>query len=711
LEPVRVACPNCHGKLVVRSELLLGQTVVCPRCKSDVSLPTLASMSNSSEKSPVSYDSSAITRVDDGQLAQRIAEEISTKESLLDVDGQAFESAIQAFRPHENSDSTSSASASRSDDRMLDQPLALETLPHDDHPITASLNDWNVPETRRKRQILLVVMAGLGATILALAGLFAFLSLAAKDASVAQVPPAIESPQADPAIPANDSVPPQDQKSDGRNDTKEVSDTAASDPLQNPPKVVDGSDDGKQLPDSSQIPDSLTEAMQTKDIANLIPDARIVPTDQQKSKDANNQEMFDSLDMPESMKRFSQVFDPGSLSLLPDSFGKELNNGGDGGAEKIDIEMLYHPAAVVYPNWEKTQEFVIPRLATKDTFPLSELLIILGQLSNCGLGWDYESTRLSNLDTDTPVSISVEAMSMGEIVAKLCDEHRLALAFDSQGQPLLRPIPAWIKEGLPSDWSISDLATDATSLEEWNRILEVFFPSIGDRWKFQGDTLQWSDASTPIQQATVAAFLDQARTAFSLKAKSTLPASLLDPRLGLETSHVSLSKQGASIIEQAMSLPQLLDRAARDVGMKLVFDWKSVSAHGLSHAKSATHLLRGRNFPEVARWGLDEFALVAVVDGSDTVVITTLPQQRRMWRTLFLKLDAGKTVESVRESLRLLSPTDEQGRSTLLVSALPKLGEAPDAWVVVRICAPNVEQLQSRAVRDSLQLPPLRIAR
>jgi hypothetical protein len=136
-------------------------------------------------------------------------------------------------------------------------------------------------------------------------------------------------------------------------------------------------------------------------------------------------------------------------------------------------------------------------------------------------------------------------------------------------------------------------------------------------------------------------------------------------------------------------------------------DWESLFSHGFAHSRVATSLLRGRTWPEIAKWGMDEFSLVAVVDGADHIVLTTLPKQRRIWRTLVMKLDAGKTVGSIRDSFRMLSPTDESGRSMLLVSPIPLPGDSSESWVVVRICPPNTVQLQIRGLREALRLPAL----
>ncbi len=107
--------------------------------------------------------------------------------------------------------------------------------------------------------------------------------------------------------------------------------------------------------------------------------------------------------------------------------------------------------------------------------------------------------------------------------------------------------------------------------------------------------------------------------------------------------------------------------------------------------------------PQIAGKYLDQFALVAVVDGSNRIVLTTLPGQRRMWRTTVLRGDANETAEKLRESLRPLSPIDKNDRSALLVKELPLENVDGKKLFAIRIAPPNVLQLRQVLVQDLIE--------
>jgi len=129
LEPVRVVCPSCHGKLVIRLETLLGQVVICPRCKSNVQIP--ASPTAMPTVAPTTYDSSAITRVDHGMLEQRLAEASEKVGGLFDLDGQSFESAIDAFRPAHEDLGGSKSNSSKAIKPSIEEHAPIEPLAQD----------------------------------------------------------------------------------------------------------------------------------------------------------------------------------------------------------------------------------------------------------------------------------------------------------------------------------------------------------------------------------------------------------------------------------------------------------------------------------------------------------------------------------------------------------------------------------------------------
>jgi hypothetical protein len=503
---------------------------------------------------------------------------------------------------------------------------------------------------------------------------------------------------------ATDMVPPEAAKADKNDGTGDIATT--------PPIAV---------PSETSPPGEATSPNASEASAVIVPDLRensfekMLPDKKPDASEANaknptdpENSTLDSSEMSEAMKRFSQIFSPGSLTLLPDAIAKdEPTSGSEAGLEKVDIETLYHPPPVIEPSRDAIQSTMIHRMATKAPIPLGVLLVGLGQLSGGGLSWDIDSIRMSEFDIDRPVSLSVESTTLGELLNSLCGENGLVPPSDEQGPIRLRPLPEEIEKRLPTDWAIQDLVSQEASIAQWQDLLQQIYPDWSTEWKIQGQELQWAETASPLRRATIAAFLDQVRRAHGLALKSSLPNAVTDPRLGIDEAVLRLSRAGTRVIEHPISLPQLLDTAARDSGMKLVFDWESLFSHGFSHSKAATSLIRGRTWPEISKWGLDEFSLVAAIDGDSHIVLTTLPRQRRMWRTMILKLESGKTIESVRESLRMLSPTNEQGLAMLLVSPIPQVGGTKESWVVARICPPNTVQLQTRVLREALRLPAL----
>jgi hypothetical protein len=202
----------------------------------------------------------------------------------------------------------------------------------------------------------------------------------------------------------------------------------------------------------------------------------------------------------------------------------------------------------------------------------------------------------------------------------------------------------------------------------------------------------------------VAAFLDQIRNAAGLTTKSKLPTSVTDPLIGLKELDQKLMAKGKRIIAEPMSTSRLLDLAARDVGLELLFDWSALYAHGFSHSADDTILLQGRTWSEIVRFTLDKFSLVAVADGPQRIQLTTLPNQRQIWRTIIVEAPVDESIEKITDRFRRLSPSDSEGRTVMLAQALPPIASVKpqSKLVVIRICPPNTEQLRDNGLRRLL---------
>jgi len=166
-----------------------------------------------------------------------------------------------------------------------------------------------------------------------------------------------------------------------------------------------------------------------------------------------------------------------------------------------------------------------------------------------------------------------------------------------------------------------------------------------------------------------------------------------------------LKKTGSSVFAEVISSPSLLDMAARECEIELLFDWPSLQSHGFSHSASSLSIFRNRTWPQIAKRIMDQFDLVAVVDVPQRIILTTLAQQRRWPKSTILPLRPGETIESIGESFRILSPTNDRGLSILSVTPLPKKDPTdPVDYVVVRHCPPNTKQLELLEVRRALHI-------
>jgi hypothetical protein len=720
LEAFRVICSNCHGKLVIRHDWLLGQVIRCPRCTATIQLPGIPPNSDQPTTVPVvqpNYDSSAITRVDDGSLAQQVAVG-PTSPGLDDLDESTLASAIQAYQP-EPDRRTDWQSVLHTTDRRTDwqsvlQPLDGSTdsqsvLPTPE-PLSSSNEDrrlsWELARTNRQRPVLLLLMSLLGGLMLAVAALAAFWTLRNTTSTAGLSQAAQTDP---PFLPNNldaaaDPLTPIDPTADNSS-TKAEPEPNQVDAVDNMPTV------GPMTPPSDP-PIAIEEP--TPPVSNepvtselSVDDKPIVgPSDSSDSQPlvsgSDSSSSDDSLVMPEAMRKFSSVFDPKNLTLLPDANVNSLKTI-EASAEKIDVESLYHPPAIEPSDWNTLRDQSISGIEAND-LPLNRLLLVLGQLLNIGIGWDWEMLRYSGIDVNQPMSIKLNKSSIEAGLEPKLKALSIQIEANERGFPRLKPELSELKTKLPEDWSLSDLISEPISAIAWKNLLESLFPDIAGRWKLVESGLVWSDDATWYEKASVAVCLDQIRLARGLKQKTLLPRSCIDPRLGIPACYQKLISKGQNVVPHTLSTSLILDSAAQEFGLRLLFDWESLYAHGFSHASTSTSLLRGRTLPQIMKRTLDRHRLVAILDSDNTIVVTTLEVQKRTKRTIVLELAGNRTLENVREILRPLSPVNSDSRSLLRVVEVPAVNGSTKKWIVARICPPNTEQIEQRSLVDALDL-------
>jgi hypothetical protein len=702
LEPFRIVCPTCRSKLVIRHDWLLGKSIHCPRCKAVLALPT--SRPNSSQlleaslAQPISYDSSAITRVDDGTLAKHVAETLqSPNEDLASLDDFAIASAVEAYRASNHDSLGRPVESGRSQGLDQTENVAQPSV------------EWPMQANQRRRQVLMIGMAAIAGILLAAAGLGLFLSTQASKTKVA-----IATVAGEPDIPTTDATPPTSDVPE-RVDLPPDTNIEKRQPIEmegaEPANKVVGTDqalnlDLEAVPSVVMTPPPVTAdapTMETSAKAASTPDSS-TPTISPEPSPNNVPVPVESPDLPESMRRMSRIFDGSSLSLLPDAFSTSAN--ANDVREQINVESLYHPVAIELPKPNWLRQSKLRKLNSQDQ-PLNRLIVLLGQLSGGPIGWDSEHARYSGVDPELRMSLEINDQDVFSVLESQLKKRDIGLLTDSSEVVCLRANNSLIEARLPTDWSMDDLMGKNDSLAEWRSMLMAYFPKLASRWNLDGQKIVWTSDASPLEKAYLAGFMDQIRIAHGVAAKSKLPLSVMEPMIGLSDLDKRLAVTGTSILAEPMSVPQLLDHAARDLGIELDFDWSSLYAHGFSHAAYDTILLRGRNWSETVRYTLDKFALVAVADGPSRIRLTTLPKQREIWRTIIVEVSADDSIEKIIDRFRRLSPADAEGRSVILAQIIPTVASANPTkrLAAIRICPPNTEQLRENAIRRLLGLP------
>jgi hypothetical protein len=456
---------------------------------------------------------------------------------------------------------------------------------------------------------------------------------------------------------------------------------------------------------------------------------------------------------PAGLAQFAPVFELGGTGFSSDAATLEpIEPGFTGGGGVVDLGLLTHPSPVVPEPWDNVKSTSILKLRIAQK-PLSQVLLVLGQLANSGLGWDARLLHYSTIDPLQNVSLEAVNSTLEDELAKLATQvpfdkqivaPNVALAKDADKPPVgipaeipdetvvtriqLIPVAKIVADQLPSEWSLDGLVraeesangaiADETSLSQWNQILRTHFPPGDGLWAMDGMSIVWSPQASLADRASMAVFLDQVRQIYGSPTKSGFFQNSSDtagkdlhsvmwmqPIQAYNVAYKQLRNKGVSVFAESTSSPALLDEAARECELELVMDWPSLQSHGFSHAASSLSLFRNRTWPQIAKRTMDQFDLVAVVDGPKRLVLTTLAQQRRWPRSTILPLRPGESIESVGESFRVLSPTDERGLSILSVTPLPKKDAADSVeYVIIRHCPPNTKQLERLEVRRALHM-------
>ncbi len=788
MEPVRIRCQQCQGKLVIRTPELLGKSVVCPRCQSIVQVPLAPGESSPSAWAsgnnailPPSFDSTAVTKVQDAIVPQKNEIEQSKDSKKENSAGNESIPLLTSDQHLQSNEGVGFLDWEDLPEELLSAPI-LEDLPYSDpsvdlsthsigHRATDALgnriadgltasrplqptSDWVSPSTARTRLILLVGTTALTASIVAIVLFMMFLrSFTSTDAENAlnPAPGAVAAPEPGENVAngqaiadANNAAVP--QESDSKRDEQELKDSAAKESMMNN-LVNEPNAKPNVAPEPGEITPTTPSSSDPLIPDTVAPDLKLGMSAQNRSAIAEPAKPpVEEVNMvpPAGLAQFAPVFELGSTGFSSDAATLEPTtpefNGGGG---IVDIGLLTHPAAIVPESWENVRSTPILKLRV-DQKPLSQVLLLLGQLSNSGLGWDIPLLHFSSVDVLQKVdldaanstveaeltNLSKQVPFVKQIVAPKAavdnNEDKAELNPDEVAiveQMKLLPVPNLISDQLPSDWSLDDfLPSDENQskelLAQWNRLLKSNFSPVDESWVLEGSSIKWNDQASLTQRAEMAVFLDQAREVYSLPAKSGFFTNSSDSSVGSDNrlawtqpvkmyneAYQRLQKTGRSLFAEVTSSPSLLESAARECELELLFDWPSLQSHGFSHAASSLSMFKNRTWPQIAKRVMDQFDLVAVVDGPKRLILTTLAQQRRWPKATILQVRPGESIESIGESFRILSPTDAKGLSTLSVTPLPKKTPADEnEFVVVRHCPPNTKQLELLEVRRALHI-------
>jgi len=713
---------------VFRTPELLGKSIVCPRCQSILQVPTTPQGSDASAWAssnnpilPVSFDSNALTKVQDSIGLSSGASEPSDRRSLSSESiPYTEEFALSEFAVDLNSS------------HPLVGPHATEDGPHKSTRSLQSSSDWVSPSTARKRLILLVGMTGLCATIIALVLFSIFLrnfsSTVTKIAGTVKpelpnalvVEPAPADPPPKPAtaqpIAPNPEMEPSTEPPSGSEPQRTVA----------PEREIESNQPIPDVPIESFSPPVSAPPVSAPPLPRGVLGEMSLdvsekqPTSKQDPPIVVNEDV--SMAPPPGLARFAPIFEVGASAFPSEADTTEtIAPEFLGGGGVVDLTMSTHPPAFLPPSWDEAKQTPIQKLVLEQ--PLSVALLVLSQLSGTGIGWDPQLVAFSPIDPEQKVSLDAKDSTIDSELTNLAKQvqfRKLIVKLDEEGtdQVLLVPQLNLITDKLPTEWSIEDLVTDDQAIVQWDRLLQVHFPKPNGAWTLEGKTIVWNENVPLVQKVRAALFLDQVRSTFGLPTKSGFfnnadessrdamnRLAWLHPTQAYDEAFTHLKKTGKSVFAEVISSPVLLNMAAIECDLELLLDWPALHSHGFSLAASNLTIFRKRTWPEIAKRIMDQFDLVAVVDGPHRLILTTLAQQRRLACSTVLPLGANDSIESIGESFRILSPTDAMGRSILSVTLLPKKDPADAVqYVVVRHCPPNTKQLQLLEVQRALRL-------
>ena len=689
-EPFQVTCLSCQGKIMVKNERLVGRMAACPRCQTSLLIQSPQKLKISP---PIgSADSHAITKVADPDWEQALSDALATRDTLegdlsnpasLDnslLDNVRFRQEEDEFRLAPVAETLSSHFA-RSE---------LESLTTE--PISRPVPTQNWSQSRRtSRQWLIILALGLGGCSLAIVGFIAFVRWNGKPSIKGGQASEVTSPNEPTSTPPASENKPAENTSDNNTPTDDNSalnsGTSLSQPSENQP------DEKTTTPDSETpaVDKPLSETPSSSTPSQSIPNAT-----EPKTPQPNGNADLPSTEPPKTAEGSPPSRDIELPKIFRDFGANRITNQTDNDPTLespqveepvvIEVEEIFHPPSAKSMDSARSLAQPISTIAWNDT-PLIDIVHGFSLITGLGISIDYESFIASGLSPLQPVTFQSESKTAGEVLQALLESLQLEKQINDQGLITLFAPDALIAEHLPIDWNVDDLAQNQH--DAWKTLLNTLMSHEPLLWKWEGSDIVWQPTATPKQKARLALLLDRIRVSLKKPPKGKYLQQDLQPGWDdLVAASQKLENRAQSINPYARPILQLMANAARELDLRLLVDWPSMWDHGLTPTQSQLSLLRNRRFGEIVRSYQERHALEFTVL-NDSLVMLTIPEIRRLhFQFRVVPLRPSVSVETMREKLLLVSPTDDQRRSTLVVAPIPD-----QPWAVIRITPPTMSEL------------------
>ncbi len=721
MDPIRIPCSSCGGKLVIRSEKLLGQVVTCPRCKQFVQIPQ-AIQSDAVEAAPL--DSQALTSVD-LDAANPLHPNPSDQGSL--PQSQAFTKEFEGVEA-----ALASTASFRSIDLRSSESSELDLNIDSNVSVPNPRQVWQSTSSQNRQFYFL---AGLAACVcvVSVGLLILFLSSFAKDNDTS-----VELAQAEPARAESDIPKPNDQASevsaenqpaDTKLDPTAISESSEdANPSKETNEVVMEGDANTTDDMAEEIPSAIESLLQSAGVENaeitstsnndtnssadevaknnpldllLNPERSEKPTPPA-ADGGNSAEVEISPEIPEGFRDLAPVFDLGAGTTLPDAkiLPAEEVDGGAAAAMQVDAASLYHPDPKPLPIWDELKHTKVISLEIPN-LPFLEALNTVESIYGIPCDWDLEALRSCDVDLRTRVTHQFKDTTLEQVYSDLLNGVGLKLSAQSNQLPEI--VPQNLDGlGLQQEIDLTPLITETATPELWLSTLIQLVAEADQKVSLNGQIIKFS-ADLPLKYRLELFDIVQE---VSDAAKARLPSvpetvSVDNNGSELQTVFTLLNRKGTESFARRRPVALMLSKLAHDIELPLIVDWSECWNHGLVPTTSMVSLPKNRTLAQMSKFVLAEHSLVLIVDAHRRLVLTTSEVQHAIHSYQVIRLPESADLKTIRQTLVRLTPLSSSGRSELQIVPMPG---ALDSMAIVKICAPSIEQLSNDSLAAALGL-------